>query len=207
MHSQNQNKNSKTLNIIILSINLRFILKILKKEIVVIIGGPGTGKTAIINALSEIGYCCYPEISREVTMNAKAEGIDQLFLEKPLLFSEMLLEGRKKQYQEAVLEVEEIVFLDRGIPDVLAYMHYIGDEFPSHFEDACHEYRYHKIFLLPPWEEIYVSDEARYENFAQSKDLYSFLSKTYQNYGYQLIEVPRDTVEKRIEFILNVLNT
>jgi hypothetical protein len=34
-----------------------------------------------------------PEIE-EVTLEAK-QGIEQLFLEKPLLFSELLLEGRK----------------------------------------------------------------------------------------------------------------
>ena len=179
----------------------------MKKEIVVIIGGPGTGKTTIINELIAKGYCCYPEISREVTMKAKAEGIDQLFLEKPLLFSELLLQGRVKQYNDATLETDPVVFLDRGIPDVLAYMHYIGDEFPSHFDDACRDYRYHKIFILPPWEAIYVSDEARYENFEQATALYSFLSKTYEYYDYELIEVPRDRVENRINFILKTINS
>ena len=68
----------------------------MQKEIIVIIGGPGTGKSTIIDGLLTKGYCCYPEISREVTLQAKKEGIDQLFLDNPLLFSEMLLEGRKK---------------------------------------------------------------------------------------------------------------
>ena len=58
----------------------------MEKEIVVIIGGPGTGKTTIIDGLTIKGYRCYPEISREVTMEAKKQGIEQLFLEKPLLF-------------------------------------------------------------------------------------------------------------------------
>ena len=80
----------------------KFVTNFLKvqKKIKVIIGGPGTGKTSIIDALKARGYCCYPEISREVTMEAKKQGIDQLFLEQPLLFSELLLEGRKKQYQD-----------------------------------------------------------------------------------------------------------
>ena len=95
----------------------------MQKEIIVIIGGPGTGKTTIIDGLVAKGHCCYPEISREVTLEAKKQGIEQLFLEKPLLFSELLLEGRKKQFQNATKEPHEIVFIDRGIPDVLAYMH------------------------------------------------------------------------------------
>ncbi len=178
----------------------------MQKAIVVIIGGPGTGKTTIIDRLLENGYCCYPEISREVTLEAKKQGIEQLFLENPLLFSELLLEGRKKQYQNAQNEPHEIVFLDRGIPDVLAYMHYIGDSYPSHFDHACKENIYSKIFILPPWEEIYESDEARYENYEQAKLIYNHLTETYQNYGYSLIEVPKDSVDNRILFILEELS-
>jgi predicted ATPase len=177
----------------------------LNKEIVVIIGGPGTGKTTIIEGLLAKGYCCYPEISREVTLEAKKQGIEQLFLENPLLFSELLLEGRKKQFHNAHKEPHDIVFLDRGIPDVLAYMHYIGDSYPAFFDQACRDHIYTKIFLLPPWEEIYISDNERYENFEQAKLIYNHLTETYQKYGYHLIEVPKGTVEERISFILNQL--
>lgn len=177
----------------------------MNKEIVVIIGGPGTGKTTIIEGLLAKGFCCYPEISREVTLEAKKQGIEQLFLENPLLFSELLLEGRKKQFHKAQKEPHNIVFLDRGIPDVLAYMHYIGDSYPAFFDQACRDHIYTKIFLLPPWEDIYISDNERYENFEQAKLIYNHLTETYQKYGYDLIEVPKGTVEDRISFILNQL--
>ena len=180
-------------------------LKTLKKELIVITGGPGTGKTTIIDTLIEQGYACFPEISRQVTLEAKKQGIEQLFLEKPLLFSELLLEGRRKQHQQATEDVAELVFLDRGIPDILAYMHYIGDSYPAFFDHACREHVYSKIFVLPPWEEIYESDEARYENFEQAKLIFAHLLETYQKYGYELIEVPRGTVEERIQYILSQL--
>ena len=178
----------------------------MQKEIIVIIGGPGTGKTTIIDGLVAKGHWCYPEISREVTLEAKKQGIEQLFLENPLLFSELLLEGRKKQFQNATKEPHEIVFIDRGIPDVLAYMHYIGDSYPATFDAACREHTYSKIFILPPWEEIYISDAERYENFEQAKLIYNHLTETYQNYGYKLIEVPKDTMNNRILFILDEIS-
>ncbi len=181
-------------------------IKNVEKEIVVIIGGPGTGKTTIIDGLTQRGFCCYPEISREVTMEARRQGIEQLFLENPLLFSELLLEGRKKQFQCALEEPHDKIFLDRGIPDVLAYMHYIGDSYPAFFDAACREFRYTKIFILPPWEEIYISDEARYETYAQAKLIYDHLTETYSGYGYNLIEVPKANIDDRINFILSNCN-
>ena len=178
----------------------------MQKEIIVIIGGPGTGKTTLIDGLVQKGFCCYPEISRQVTAQAQQQGIEQLFLENPLLFSELLLEGRKKQFLDAHQEPHNIVFLDRGIPDVLAYMHYIGDSYPSFFDTACKEHIYSKIFILPPWEDIYVSDQERYENFEQAQLIHDHLVETYEKYGYELIEVPKDTVDKRILFILEQIS-
>lgn len=171
------------------------------KNIIVIIGGPGTGKTTLIDALAEKGYRCYPEISRDVTLEARKNGIEQLFLQNPLLFSELLLEGRKKQFLDACADKAETVFIDRGLPDVLAYMHYIGDSYPPHFDQTCRNHVYTRIFVLPPWKEIYTSDEARYESFEQAQHIYDHLLETYGKYGYTMTEVPKDTVANRVAYI------
>jgi predicted ATPase len=115
------------------------------------------------------------------------------------------LEGRKKQFKSAQEEVAPVVFLDRGIPDVLAYMHYIGDAYPAFFDQACKDHKYSSVFVLPPWQNIYVSDGERYENYEQAVLIHDHLMETYQKYGYSIIEVPKDTVENRMEFILNQL--
>ena len=177
----------------------------MNKEIVVLIGGPSSGKTTLIEALKEKGHTCYPEVSREVIREAQEQGIEQLFLEKPLLFSELLLEGRKRQYKEALNEEANIVFLDRGIPDVLAYMHYIGDSYPAFFDKACQDHKYSAIFVLPPWEEIYISDAVRYESYEEAMQIHDFLVNTYHRYEYELIEVPKVSVENRYQFLIDHL--
>ncbi|WP_299520912.1 AAA family ATPase [Winogradskyella sp.] len=173
---------------------------------VVIAGGPGTGKTSIVNHLRERGFTCYDEISRQVTLQARKDGIEQLFLTEPLLFSEKLLDGRIQQFNNASHESESIVFLDRGIPDVLAYMDYIGDHYPKHFIDASRAYLYDYVFILAPWQEIFISDNERYENFEQAIEIHHHLLSTYKRFGYQLIDVPFASVEHRSDFILEELN-
>lgn len=177
----------------------------MSKELAVFIGGPGSGKTTLIEALQKQNFTCYPEVSRQVTLEAQKQGVKQLFLEDPLLFSELLLKGRIKQYHDALSQNEKVVFLDRGIPDVLAYLDYMGISYPFFFKDACKQYVYDKIFVFPPWKEIYQNDNERYESYEESFLIHSYLEKTYHKFGYQLIEVPPLNIPKRINFILNNL--
>ncbi|EGV43856.1 ATPase [Bizionia argentinensis JUB59] len=173
---------------------------------IVITGGPGTGKTSIINELKKRGYVCLDEISRQITQKARQDGIDQLFLTQPLLFSELLLQGREKQYNQANTQQETFVFLDRGIPDVLAYMDFIGDAIPENFERSCKKHSYDLAFILKPWQDIFVSDSERYENFNQAVEIHDSLLKTYDKFGYNLLDVPFDSVTNRTDYILNVVN-
>lgn len=172
---------------------------------ILLIGGPSTGKTSAINILKEQGYTCFEEVSREVTKKAQEEGITQLFLTEPLLFSEKLLEGRIKQHQEAEKSNEAFVFLDRGIPDVSTYLDYKSTNYPSMFTEANEKYKYDKVFIFPIWDEIYLSDNERYESLTEAKEIQQLLVKTYQDLGYTLTEVPKLPIAQRIQFILNQL--
>lgn len=173
---------------------------------IAIIGGPGTGKSTLINALKSEGFLCYDEISRQIIIQAQQDGVDQLFLTDPLLFSQKLLEGRTKQFLDASQEPQSSVFLDRGIPDVLAYMDYIGDNYPQYFIDACNTYKYDTIFVLAPWKAIFVSDNERYENFEQAVKIHEYLLETYKRFGYTLIDVPFGSIKNRAQFIVEALS-
>ncbi len=170
---------------------------------IVITGGPGTGKSTVIEELCKRNFECMEEISRAITLNARDTGIEQLFLTKPLLFSELLLEGRVNQYIEAEKKNSELVFFDRGIPDIQAYMNYICIDYPSSYINSSKMYRYNYVFLMPPWEEIYFSDSERYENFEQALAIHNHIERTYKELNYTIVEVPNGTIEDRTDFILS----
>ncbi len=172
---------------------------------IVITGGPGTGKSSIIHELEAKGENCIHEISRQVTLEAQRDGIDQLFLEQPLLFSEKLLEGRLNQFKEASNSSANRIFLDRGLPDVVAYMDYFNTVYPEIFNATCKEHTYDKVFILPPWKEIYKSDNERYETYEEAIRISEYLYDTYRRFGYSPIEIPKSSVAERTKFILNQL--
>lgn len=178
----------------------------MKTKRIVITGGPGSGKTVLINQLENEGHPVIHEISRQVTLEAQKQGIDQLFIDKPILFSEKLLEGRLKQFHEAEACKSPFLFYDRGMPDVTAYMDFVASDYPKEFSETCHNHRYDIIFVLPPWESIYKQDNERYESFEQAEKIFSYLKNSYQGYNYTVCEVPVGTIKDRLDFILDKLN-
>jgi len=176
----------------------------LKPRKIVITGGPSTGKSTVIDELKNRNFLCFDEVSREIIREAKENGIEQLFIEDPYLFSKKLLEGRVKQHQEAdKITDKEIVFFDRGIPDVNAYLKFVKQEIPKEFDEITKKHPYDRIvFIMPPWEEIFTGDEERYESFNQSQLIHNKLVNYYKELGYYLIFVPFGSVNKRVDYII-----
>ena len=172
---------------------------------IVITGGPGSGKTTLINHIEHLGYPTMHEVSRDIINEARKQGIDQLFLTDPMLFSQKLLESRLSQFEKAKDLETAYVFYDRATPDITAYMDFIGAEYPPEFEKPCFTHLYDCVFLLPPWELIYTKDNERYETFTQAQEIYKSLCDGYKKYGYTIIEVPQGAIDKRCDFILNYL--
>jgi predicted ATPase len=175
----------------------------LKTRKIVITGGPSTGKSTVIEELKKRDYLCFDEVSRDIIKQAQESGIEQLFLEDPYLFSKKLLEGRVDQFNKADKYDKDVIFFDRGIPDVNAYMKYIKQDIPQEFEDITRNHQYDNlVFIMPPWDEIFVNDAERYENFNQAQLIHNKLVNYYKELGYFLIFVPFGPVDKRVDYIL-----
>jgi predicted ATPase len=177
---------------------------------IVITGGPGTGKTSIINALKDKKFHCFDEIIRDLTLEAKKEGDASThvsnpinFVNDPETFNSNLINGRVAQFLQANTIKKEICFFDRGVPDVLAYMDFFNQDYNTDFIDPCENHKYDMVFLLPPCKAIYKSDNERFETFHEAQQIHNHLTQVYKKFGYHINEVPLDTIESRTNFILN----
>lgn len=181
-------------------------MSIYKPQKNLLIGGPSTGKSSVLDALSSAGFHCFEEVSREVTIQARELGIEHLFLNEPLRFSQMLLEGRIRQFKDAETLPTDQVFIDRGIPDVTAYMDHFNEDYPLKFKKANYSYVYDNVFLFPIWNDIYTQDNERFEDLELAKRLQDRLVSTYRELGYNLIEIPKANIDIRTKYILNHLD-
>ena len=85
-------------------------------------------------------------------------------------------------------------------------MNHFGTKYPKIFLEKSKKYRYNNIFLLPPWKEIYITDDERYESYELSISIYNQLKTAYTALDYEIIEVPRSSILIRADFILKQLN-
>ncbi|NMV23329.1 AAA family ATPase, partial [Vibrio parahaemolyticus] len=61
---------------------------------------------------------------------------------------------------------------------------------------------YHsQVFIFLPWTSIFSNDEERKQDFSEAVATYQQMVNAYHKFGYQLIEVPKMSVEDRVAFI------
>ncbi|HEV2401310.1 MAG TPA: AAA family ATPase [Candidatus Sulfotelmatobacter sp.] len=171
----------------------------------IITGGPGSGKTTLINALRMRGYSTSLEAGRGIIQDQVAIQGRALPWCDPLLFAEEMLSWEMRSYHMAE-EYHGPVFFDRGVPDVLGYLRLMKIPQPDHMLRAAKTFRYNrKVFMTPPWQEIFHPDVERKQDFTEAQRTYDAQVSTYNALGYHLLEIPRSTVEGRVNFIADEL--
>ena len=94
------------------------------------------------------------------------------------------------------------VFFDRGLPDIAGYRALSGLPPCPAVDAACRTHRYHsKVFIAPPWPEIYATDAERRQTPEEAERTYRAMKAIYPSFGYELIELPRTSVAERVAFI------
>ncbi|MGB3537254.1 MAG: AAA family ATPase [Mesorhizobium sp.] len=171
----------------------------------VLTGGPGSGKTTLIKALRAEGFATTEEAGRGVireAMQSDEKALPWLDRER---FAERMFEWELSSYRQAERETG-VVFFDRGLPDTLGYLRLEGLPVPNWMEEQPWRLRYNgRVFVAPPWKEIFGPDEERRQSWEVAVRTYETMVYTYEDLGYTLTELPRVPVPDRVRFMLETL--
>ncbi len=171
-------------------------------RLVVVTGGPGSGKSTLIDALERAGHARTMEAGRGVIRDQMAIGGPALPWKDPRLFAELMLCWELRSYHMAKSQ-GDLVFFDRGVPDCIGYLRLLGLPVPGHMRRAAEIHRYSPlVFLAPPWPEIYRQDEERRQDFVEAVRTCEAMIAIYRDLGYELAELPRASIGERMRFVL-----
>ena len=102
---------------------------------------------------------------------------------------------------------QAITFFDRGVLDALAMVAEAAPERRPELVALAADYPYHPtVFVLPPWEEIYVTDDERDHTFTHAVRVSESLVAWYRSCGYHVDLVPKLPVAERCNHVLSALN-
>ncbi|ARC38458.1 ATPase [Paracoccus yeei] len=167
----------------------------------IVTGGPGSGKTSLIGALARQGFRSMPEAGRAIIRDQVRIGGSSLPWSDRSMFAELMLGWELRSWHEA-RALDGPVLMDRGIPDVIGYLTLCGLPVPAHVEAAASLYPYNKrVFIAPFWDAIFTQDSERRQDRQEAEATGRVMAQTYARLGYQMIELPRTSLEDRADFV------
>ncbi len=107
----------------------------------ILTGGPGAGKTTILEALRNRGFLCVDEAARQILKAQAAIGGNATHDGDRVRYRDLTLERSIAAFK-AVAERVAPVFFDRGIAEMLRYAVPEGDEPPARVQEAIRRCRY-----------------------------------------------------------------
>ena len=176
---------------------------------IILTGGPGTGKTSLANFARQQSWKVYAESGRAILQEGfefdpdNAVGFARKCTERDIAN----WEDANSLIDEDVLAGDRILF-DRGMLDNIGYLKFMGLNIPPDIDQKCKDHRYRAtIAALPPWKEIYAKDEERQWDWDQAQATGDAVISVWKSYGYEVVEMPLASIEERFDFLTQLANT
>jgi predicted ATPase len=100
-------------------------------------------------------------------------------------------------------ENNSLLFFDRSFVDSANLVFHTAPDDYATIEKSLLDHRFNKkVFVTPPWKEIYRTDSERDHSFDHAVAVFDELSNWYAKHDYTVILIPKDAVERRAEFVL-----
>lgn len=168
----------------------------------VITGASSSGKTTLIDQLTNQGYPTFPEIGRQYFERELAKGRTIAEIRQDRAAMTRAIYHLWLEFNQG-LRAAEIIFLDRGLPDALSFYRFAGMN-PNKILPDCFQHRYASVFILNRLP--YQQDGIRGGDDISAAYFDRWMERDYRALGYNIIRVPVLAPEERLAFILNGLS-
>jgi predicted ATPase len=169
-------------------------------RLVVVSGCSGGGKSALLAEMAARGHGVFPEPGRQVVKEEMLIGGDALPWRDAARFAERCL-ARAAYFFNVADPIERPVLFDRSIVDAVAALQRMGGV-PPHCAAAARVYRYApRVFMVPPWRELFAADAERRHGYEAAVAEYDALMLDYPAHGYATVVVPKAGVAERADFL------
>ncbi len=162
---------------------------------VMISGCSGGGKSTLLSELARRGYAVVAEPGRRIIAEARAGDASTLPWVDAAAFARRALEVSINDFEAA----RGPTFFDRGVVDAAVAIVAARGVHPT---SVIKRLRYDRLFLAPPWPDIYVNDDDRRHSLEKALLDYERVRQAYLDAGYVPVMLPRVTVAARADFIL-----
>ena len=173
----------------------------------ILTGGPGAGKTSIINFLAQKGYLIVPEAATQIIEEDLNKAIEKPWRAEDyhLRIYGLILRRQIEVQQSAA----PIAFFDRGHLDSLSYIllqrrtvyQGILDCIQSTIDS---QYFNNKVFFIDSLGFV-VPGPARKEDLQEALQKADCLEKNYKSMGYEIIHIRPGPVEERAQMIIDYI--
>jgi predicted ATPase len=172
------------------------------ERFVVISGCSGGGKSTLLAELDRRGFATVEEPGRRIVREELEGDGAALPWVNPLSFARRAIAMSLADMAAAATH-QGWVFFDRGLIDAAVALEHVGGE-PMRTTVGVH--RFHpRVFLTPPWPEIFVCDGERQHGLDAAVEEYERLLRAYPALGYDVVVLPKVSVEARADLILRSL--
>lgn len=173
-------------------------------RLVVLSGCSGGGKSALLAELRVRGHTVFPEPGRQVVKEEVLTGGEALPWRDVARFAERCI-ARAAYFFNIADATDGPVFFDRGIIDAVTALERTGHP-TAPAAEAARRYRYgRRVFLVPPWRELFAADPERRHGFEAAVAEYEALAESYPRHGYEVVVIPKVAVAARADFVLAAL--
>ena len=170
---------------------------------VVISGCSGGGKSTLVAELGRRGYSVVEEPGRRIVREEiRCEGSALPWVDMAAFLRRAIATSLTDRVLASTLE--GWVFFDRGLVDAAAGLQDLTGEAVVASLGQTHRF-YRRVFLAPPWPEIYLTDPERRHGFESAVAEYSRLLEIYAVLGYEVMILPKIEVPQRADFVLRAL--